>query len=410
MMRVNVAMTYHSTGMTYDFFVEKAVELQKHMIPTEQLEEMQGIADGLTAAGVKTSLNEVIGWNANTDITGYWWPTVHSQYGAPLSNPGAAMTVKGRCSAFVATGSATTNGKIVIGHQTFTEFYAGQFANVILDITPRSGHRLVFQAIPGLISSMTDFWVTGAGLSIVETTIVNFVGYNVSGSPEWIRARKASQYASSIDEWVSMMHEDNNGGYANSWLLADIHSNEIAIFELGLRYINYEKKTDGFFYGFNAPWDARIRNLECFDTGFNDVRQQTGARRVRWGQLFDQYNGAIDAKIGQMMLGDTYDVYLNKENPSSRTICSHYEVDPQYYVSDPNGVYNVPYAPFGSVDGKLTTADLARDMSMWGVFGRADGKEFNADSFLKEHPQWNWQQGYLQSRPAQPWTLFPGTK
>jgi len=318
------------------------------------------------------------------------------------------MNVKGRCSAFVATGSATVDGKIVIGHQTFTEFYSGQYYNVIFDITPSKGYRLVFQAAPGLIASMTDFWVTGAGLMVVETTIVNFVGFNASALPEWVRARRASQYARSIDEWVSIMTEQNNGGYANSWLLGNIYTNEIALFELGLKNINYEKKSDGYFYGFNSPWDPRIRHLECFDTGFNDIRQQTGARRVRWQQLFNQWNGAVDAKVGQQMLGDTFDVYLNKQNPSSRTICSHYDEDPQYYVSDPNGVYNIPYAPFGSVDAKLTTTDLARGMGMWGVFGRADGKSFDADSFLNQHPQWNWQMGYLKNRPSQPWTLFPG--
>jgi len=405
--RTAKAMTYQTTGMTYAFFVDAAVKIQKQHIPTEQLQEMQGIADGVTKAGYPTTLNDVIGWNANTDITEYWWPTVQHEYGNAPVNKG--MYTKGKCSAFVATGSATTDGKIVIGHQTFTDFWSGQYYNIIFDITPLKGVRLVFQAAPGLIASMTDFWVTGAGLMVVETTIVNFSGFNSSAAPEWVRARQASQYATSIDDWVNMMTNDNNGGYANSWLLGNLKTNEIALFELGLRYTNYQKKNDGFFYGFNSPWDPKIRHLECFDTGFNDIRQQTGARRLRWQQLFDQWNGFINASVGQMMLGDTYDVYLDKVNPSSRTICSHYDVDPQYYVSDPNGVDNIPYAPFGSCDGKVTTAALASKMGMWGIFGRADGAEFDADKFLSKHAQWNWQQGYLISRPAQPWTLFNGS-
>ena len=31
-------------------------------------------------------------------------------------------------------------------------------------------------------------------------------------------------------------------------------------------------------------------------------------------------------------------------------------VDPMYYVSDPNAVWNVPFYPAGSVDGKVTTS------------------------------------------------------
>jgi hypothetical protein len=38
------------------------------------------------------------------------------------------------------------------------------------------------------------------------------------------------------------------------------------------------------------------------------------------------------------------------------------------------------------------------------VSGRADGTEFDADEFLRQHPQWDWQRGYLKDRPSQPWT------
>jgi hypothetical protein len=106
--------------------------------------------------------------------------------------------------------------------------------------------------------------------------------------------------------------------------VADIKTNEIADFEQGLIYQSFTKKNDGFFFGDNVADDPRIRNLECIDTGYSDVRQQTGARRTRWPQLLNQYNGRINSTVGKIMLGDTYDVYLRKENPSSRCICSHY--------------------------------------------------------------------------------------
>ena len=108
------------------------------------------------------------------------------------------------------------------------------------------------------------------------------------------------------------------------------------------------------------------------------------------------------------MLADTFDPYLGYANPSSRTISSHYDEDPMGYVSDPNAVWNVPFYPAGSVDAKVTTADAASEMGMWGRFGRADGAPFDAEEFLRLHPQWNWQRGYLRSRPSQPWTFFDG--
>ena len=403
-LRVYEAMTYQTMGFDYSFFVEKAVEFHKPLIPAEWAEEMEGIAAGLTAAGVPSTYDDIIGWNAYTEITGYWWPTVASQYvnAAPLGNR------KSHCSAFIATGSATVDGRIVIGHESFTEFWNGQYMNVILDITPSDGYRIVMQTSPGWIASMTDFWVTGGGLVVVETTMVGYEGYDTSKMPEYVRARNASQYGASIDEWVTLMDTDENGGYANMWLIGDIKTGEIADYEQGLIYQDLKRKNDGWFFGDNAPDDPRIRNVESSDTGYNDVRQQTGARRVRWPQLLTQHEGKIDAEIGQVMLADTFDPYLGYINPSSRTICSHYDVDPMYYVSDPNAVWNIPFYPAGSVDGKVTTAAMAEEMSMWGIFGRADGAPFDAAEFLRLHPQWNWQEGYLYSRPHQPWTEFLG--
>ena len=99
------------------------------------------------------------------------------------------------------------------------------------------------------------------------------------------------------------------------WLIGDIKTGEIADYEEGLIYQNLQRKTDGWFFGENAPDDPRIRNIECSDTRYNDIRFQTGARRVRWPQLLGQYEGRIDAEIGQTMLGDTYDPYLGVHQP-----------------------------------------------------------------------------------------------
>ena len=172
------------------------------------------------------------------EITGYWWPTVASQYvnDAPDGNR------KSHCSAFIATGSATADGRIVIGHEAFTEFWNGQFMNVILDITPTDGHRMVMQTSPGWIASMTDFWVTGGGMVVVETTMVGYEGYDTSKVPEYVRARNACQFATSIDEWVTLMDTQNNGGYANMWLIGDIKTGEIADYEQGLIYQDLQEE------------------------------------------------------------------------------------------------------------------------------------------------------------------------
>lgn len=396
--RVYKAMTYQNFGLTYEFFQEHAVEMHKDKIPEEIALEMQGIAAGFTAAGVPATYDDIIGWNAWMEITDYWYPTVASKYAAdgPKGPRGS------HCSAFVATGSATVDGKLVIAHTSFDDFWAGQYFNLLLDLTPTEGSRLVMQSVPGYVGSFTDFWVASSGLVVTETTIGAFKGYDPTRAPEYVRSRIATQYAKSIDEWVEMLNKDNNGGYANTWLVGDANTNEIARYQEGLLYQNLEKTTDGSYFGDNAPSDPRIMHLECGDYGYSDVRWPTGARRVRWLDLLEQHHGHIDAGVGQAMIGDTYDVYLGFNNPSMRTICSHYDADPLHFLSS----HGVPFNPFGSVDAKLVTGEDVLKMSMWGRFGRADGAPFDADEHIRQHRQFDWQKGYLKSRPSQPWTYF----
>ena len=136
---------------------------------------------------------------------------------------------QGRCSAFIATGSYTKDGKIVIAHNNWSSYAEGERWTVIFDIQPAHGHRILMDGEPGVITSQDDFGVNDAGLMITETTITQFEGWNPDGMPEFVRSRKALQYAGSIDEYASIIKEGNNGGYANDWLIGDRKTGEIAL-------------------------------------------------------------------------------------------------------------------------------------------------------------------------------------
>ena len=68
--RVYTHMTLELYGMDYSFFANQAVKMHKDRIPEEYLEEMQGMADGFTANGLKTSVNDILGWNDWMELTG----------------------------------------------------------------------------------------------------------------------------------------------------------------------------------------------------------------------------------------------------------------------------------------------------------------------------------------------------
>ncbi|MDD3041497.1 MAG: hypothetical protein PHW56_00860 [Methanosarcinaceae archaeon] len=417
-------LTYWDTGKKWEFFVEAARDLwlspSGSGIDEEFLAEMQGIAAGAREAGVKITWEEVLAWNGYEELTGYWWPLrKEGKFSESIRNR------KDHCSAFIATapytGGATAGERsegrggeraeekdgpeIVMAHNTWSNFETGQFCNLVLDIKPARGQRIFMQAYPGYIHSMTDFFVTGAGLMGTETTIGGFNCYDPDQLPEFFRVRKAMQYSESPDRFVEFMKQGNNGGYANTWYLGDINSGEILRFELGLEYNNVSRKKEGYFIGFNAPLDPRIRNLECSNTGYADIRRHQGARQVRLEELMEEYRGRINVESAKKIIADHYDVYLKKRNnPCSRTVDGHYELDARESMSQPGRP--LPFQPRGAVDGKVMDSRLAKEFAFWGRWGNSSGIPFEASEFLKEHIQWKHLDGYLKDRPSQPWTLF----
>jgi len=405
-------LTYYNTGKTWEFFVDAAVVLFSKFLEgsddyQEFLDEMQGIAAGAQQGGTDVTWQEILTWNAYEELTDYWWPNVAEKYRYTPS-----ICCKDHCSAFMAHREATEGGKIVMAHNSWNNFEIGQFANLILDIEPLNGFRIFMQSMPGFIDSMADYFITGAGIMGTETTMGGYSLYDADEVPEFLRVRRAMQYANSLAEFVNIMKKRNNGGYANSWLLADRKTGDIMRFELGLKYYSVELNPDkGYFVGFNAPIDPRIRNLECSNTGFSDIRRHQGARRVRLPQLMEEYYGKIDCEVGKKILADHGDVYLqqrgdpNWENhPCARTVDGHYELDDRAYMSDPSRPK--PYQPRGAVDGKVCDSEMAENLSFWARWGSSCGMEFDAETFLDEHPQWDYLRGYLFSRPPQPWTEF----
>jgi hypothetical protein len=255
------------------------------------------------------------------------------------------------------------------------------------------------QAIVGFIHSGTDFFVTDAGLVGSETTIAEFFPFDENGIPEFSRMRTATQYASSIDEWCKIMKKDNNGGYANSWLLGDVNTNEIARLELGLKYIGFEKKKDGFFTGSNVPEDLRILRFET-KRSETDIRFSSVARRVRWKTLMKEYAGMINLELAEKFEADHFDTYLNKELPDCRTLCQHCDLDEEL-----SGPY-LPFTPDGALDGKVLDSKMAKQMSFIARWGSSCGMPFDAKAFLEAHPQFDWMTGIIKDRPTQPWTTF----
>ena len=324
---------------------------------------------------------------------------------------------KDRCSLIMAVGEGwTKDGGIVCGHSSFSNFLDAQFCNVILRIEPEAGDGfpMVMQSMPCGVFSMTDFFVTGAGIVGSETTIRGFNAFRLR-DPICCRIRECMQYGKTLEEYAERLQKRNSGDYACSWMFGDVGSAHgggkprIMRVELGLNYVNIETTCDGVFIGFNSVYDERIRKIECSTAlsaktsnaesddpdsdGFHDITSSIGNRRVQLEKLAEKYRGRIDATVAKRILADHFDNHLGKTAANSRTVCKH-------AYADASGA---PFKPVGAYDTKVADSASIRRMSFLAHWGAPCGTPFSVKEHMKKHPQWKDWAEYLVDFPRRGW-------
>lgn len=329
----------------------------------EILEEMKGIADGASDAGARwegrpIDLTDIVVLNTTvemSDLSSALSVTPNGLETLRLLAPGYATghvtpkrSAADHCSAFAATGPATRDGRMVIGHTTWWPLTLAEQTNVMLDIQPATGHRVLMQSYPGGIESGTDWYQNDAGVVLTETTI-NQSPFNANGTPIAYRARHAIQYGGNIDEVVQLLSARNNGLYTNEWLLGDAKTNEIAMFELGTyktRLYRSSKHdwfggTEGFYWGDNNAKDLAVRLEESPDPNAAStyIPYVPSARDLKWQDLYREYKGKIDEQFGFLAF-DT-----------------------------------APLVSATAMDAKVVTADMASRMMVWADFGKPNERE-----------------------------------
>ena len=395
MQKVAALELAHENKKDWEFFRSAARDMMWPRIAPRYRQELQGISDGVQARGVKLDLWDIVALNGLLEWS-YYVETLDKE---PKLVPAPAPVVPEHCSAFVAVGSYTKDGRVVMAHNCWSPYLEGGRWTIIFDISPREGHRILMDGLPGFIASDDDFGVNAAGLMITETTISEFKGYDVNGIPEFVRARKAMQFASSIDDFAQIMKEGNNGGYANDWLVADRKTNEIASLELGLKNVTLERTKDGYFAGANFPLNPKLAREETkFDT--TDMSKSPNARRLRWEQLMADNKGRIDPALAKLFMADHYDTFENKTEPSERTLCGHIDLSPRGLLP-----WLPAYGVGGAVQNKVIDSVMAERMSFWASAGHACGLDLKAAEYLRAHPEFDWQKEYLRDMPSRPWTL-----
>ncbi|RJP72988.1 MAG: hypothetical protein C4539_02625 [Ignavibacteriales bacterium] len=338
-------------------FMVDATMLRKY--DDEYLNEMKGIADGATKAGIKIfdrpiDFLDIVSINSSVDLDymkDAMRVTPNPLTGKSFLANEDELEVKERlhkCSSFLANNSATKDGGIVFGQLFMWGGYTGYHWNVFVDVIPTEGNRLVYQTFPGGIHSGADFYINSAGIMLGETTVQQ-TPYNPEGTPQSNRIRKAAQYANNIDDVEKILTTKNNGMYTNDWMVADVKKNEIGILLLGTNKWKLWRSSnkdwyngvEDYYWSDNNAKDLEVRKeyIANPDDAPYDYLFRPVNRDISFLNFYNQNKGKID---------QTATFNLFNSSPVNR-----------------------PHA----CDGKVTTSEMAARLVFFANYGKVTLRE-----------------------------------
>lgn len=358
---------YYKTSLTE--YISKCKSMVKETTEWKNIfDELRGIRDGCSSV---LSLNELFAWNM--------YLSMDEIYGSSNEDQ--------RCSAFIATGSKTHDGKILMAHNTHCDYACGFISNIVMHMHPSAPDSIPFvmQTLPGLVCSSTDWFISESGIMGCETTIsdINYIPDFEKGVPYFFRIRKAMETGKTLDDYVSIMMDQNAGDYACSWLFGDINTGEIMRFELAKETHGIERTKDGVFYGMNSAFTPELAVKETNNTEINDPASSNGSRNFRLEHLLNLKK--LDLKYAKKILADHYDYGENCFRKGMRGICKHKECET-----------GEDYKIAGTVDGKVTDATMAKQMKFMGRMGSSCGRIFMKKDYqdvpdcVENMPKYKW--------------------
>jgi hypothetical protein len=133
MVRVIKLENTRETKRSWEFFREASRTMLWPHIDAEYKQELEGIARGVQSKGVKLDVWDIVALNGGIELPQYYVPWLDKQKKSESAANTPHIVPEGRCSAFIATGSYTKGGKIVIAHNNWSSYAEGARWTVIFD-------------------------------------------------------------------------------------------------------------------------------------------------------------------------------------------------------------------------------------------------------------------------------------
>jgi hypothetical protein len=197
-----------------------------------------------------------------------------------------------------------------------------------------------FSSYPGTLTSTDDYYMTNAGLVVMETTLeildkdlYSSVGEAGNHIPNYIRIFVANRLASSAREWTEIFKKNNGGTYNSQWMIIDMNKiKEINKNHRNKDLANRKKTVFTMMLGKNSGYSQQIQHeykdlfyvLEQIP-GFVKSSDMTNHLLVNgyWASYNRPFFPEIYSKSGYSAMMRRYGrTYSYNMNPRSRIMAS----------------------------------------------------------------------------------------
>ncbi|CAH8464999.1 unnamed protein product [Schistosoma bovis] len=254
------------------------------------------------------------------------------------------------------------------------------------------GFAITFSSYPTFTSSVDDFYLTSANLTITETTnnVYNHSLWNIvrNGSRNsvftFIRGMVASRLAKTGDEWIAYFKYNNSGTYNNQWMIFDAkqwprNKRSLMIAEqlpgiVSSLDVTNILKIQGYWASYNLPFIDDIYIL----SGTKNMAKMYGDWYVHnmtsRAKIFRRdHHKVVD--FPSMMSLMRYNDFMN--DPLSACPCkppytSNKAISARDELNDPKGQYPIrswSYRLHGGTDAKVVDLSMMNQLNMIAISG-----------------------------------------
>ena len=299
---------------------------------------------------------------------------------------------KARCTALV----KIVEDDIYVGHNSWEDY--SEMLRIYKHYRIRTKQkdsvgRMSFSSYPGMLSSTDDFYITGASLAIIETT-VNLMNDELLGKmcakggvASWVRSMVANRLAHDAKKWTDLYSRENSGTYNCQWMVVDykVPQNQPNRFWVLETIPGFEHAEDmsqtlrdrGYWPSANRPYFPGVRSRAGYGNNEDSDSVEMGlplkCPDIKCDMLSfeDNPRGASLRRLANPE--------WSKENALKRmkdTLRHNgWKVDPE--TTDPSLAIASRYdlveglskTPTGAVDGKITNGAAVKQMKAWIVAG-----------------------------------------